>query len=129
MTRLYKAPTSPSRAFSRSSSSWSMSLRLRAAMIASALRCRAGSTTAANAPAALDDGHAAQAVAGHAALPETLLDQAALAGEDFGGELAAVLARHQALHRLHHVRGHRAVVLELFGAVVDADAYYQHKCS
>jgi len=45
-----------------------------------------------------------------------------LAGEDFDRELAAVLAGHGPLHALDDGGAEAAVVFELLGAVVDADA-------
>jgi hypothetical protein len=64
----------------------------------------------------------AQAVARRAALAETQLDQAALAGEHLGRQLPAVFAGHGALDALDDGGHRRAVVLELLGAVGDLDA-------
>ena len=61
-------------------------------------------------------------VARRSALAEAELDQPALALEDLRGQLAAVLAGHRALHALDDRRDRAAVVLELLGAVDDADA-------
>ena len=65
---------------------------------------------------------APEAVAGGSALAVPVLDQAALAGEDLGRQLAAVLAGHRPLDALDDRRDRAAVVLELLGAVVDLDA-------
>ncbi|MNE64665.1 hypothetical protein D3C80_1600870 [compost metagenome] len=64
----------------------------------------------------------AQAKAGRAALPVPQIDEAALAGEDLGRQLTAVLPGHRPLHALDDGRGEAAVILELFGAVVHGDA-------
>ena len=72
--------------------------------------------------AVLVDQHPPQAVAGRPALAVAELDQPALPLEDLGGQLPAVLAGHRALDALDDGRDRAAVVLELLGAVVDADA-------
>ena len=50
------------------------------------------------------------------------LDQPALTREHLGGQLAAVFAGHRALDALDDGRDRAAVILELLGAVLNADA-------
>ena len=67
----------------------------------------------------LIDEHAAQSEPCRTPLAVTHLDELALALEHLGGQLAAVFAGHRPLHALDN-GGHRtAVILELFGAVLD----------
>lgn len=72
--------------------------------------------------AALVDQASPEAVAGRTTLPEPVLDQAALTGEDLGRELPAVLRRHHPLHALDDGRQCAPVVLERLSAVADLDA-------
>jgi hypothetical protein len=65
---------------------------------------------------------AAPPVAGWSTLPASQLDQAALTGENLDRQLAAVFRSHRAFQGLEHRRRHAAVVLELLGAVVDANS-------
>lgn len=51
-----------------------------------------------------------------------MLDEAALAGEDLGRQLATVLACRRTLRPLHDGRHWAAAIFELLGAVLNGDA-------
>lgn len=63
----------------------------------------------------------AKAIAGRSTLTKAQPDQAALAGEDLGGEFPAVFAGHDSFHAFQERRGNAAVIVELLGAVVDGN--------
>src|SRR5690606_27708107 len=71
---------------------------------------------------ALIDQATTERIPGRAALAIAVFDQTALAHEDFGRQLPAVLTRHRPLHALDDSRDRAAVVLELLGAVLDGYA-------
>lgn len=64
----------------------------------------------------------AQPVSRHPALTVPQFDQAALSCEHFHGELSAVLCSHRSLHRFDQSGYRAAVVLELFGGIVNIDS-------
>jgi hypothetical protein len=69
----------------------------------------------------LIDPHAAQSVAGHAALSISELYEPALASKYFCREFAAVFAGHSAFDTFDDGRDRTAVIVELFGAVMYRD--------
>ena len=72
-------------------------------------------------PATAVDQATPQAISSRTTLAKAELDQAALAGEDLGGELAAVLTGHRTLDALDDGGDRAAVILKLLGAVLHPD--------
>ena len=78
--------------------------------------------------AGLVDEAAAQSISRWAALAVAKLNQTALPGEHLDGQFPAVFASHRALDAFDDGGDRAAIILELLGAVLDADAGASCRC-